>query len=120
MTKTGTPGYGVLLTAEQILAAEDIKYVEVEVPEWGGMVRLKTLSGEEAAEFLSDEFQKDKKNASVRVLIMSAVKEDGTLMFTVDEIVKLRKKSLRAINRLQDAALKLNGLKEEDKEVKKD
>jgi hypothetical protein len=32
------------LKREQILKANDIKTIEVEVPEWGGTVRLRTMS----------------------------------------------------------------------------
>ena len=33
------------LTAETILNAEDFRYEDVECPEWGGTVRVRSLSG---------------------------------------------------------------------------
>jgi hypothetical protein len=105
-----------LLTAEEIFAAEDIETVDVEVPEWKGkdgkpgIVRLRTLSGEEASKFV----QTDQQNGAVRVLFLSAVKEDGTPLFEDEaSLEKLRRKSLKAIVRLQKEALRINGLSPE-------
>lgn len=101
------------LSAEEILAVEDIKIAEVDVPEWGGVVRLRPMSGEEAEQFVSI-VSKDKTGAAIKVVAMCAVKEDGlTRLFTEEQVGLLKKKALRAIMRLQKKAMEINGLNEE-------
>jgi hypothetical protein len=97
------------LSAEDIFGAEDIKTVEVEVPEWGGIVRLRMMSGEEAAQF-SRMVEKDKGNANLKVLAMCAVNEAGDLLFTEEDVERLKKKSLAAIARLAKEAMRINGV----------
>lgn len=105
-------------TAQDILDADDYKEVEVEVPEWGAdkVVRLRTLTAEEMTDFV-DAAGKDKGNSSVRVLMMSAIGDDGQNLFpwgndveTNKMIARLKKKSMRALMRVQSAAVELNGL----------
>ena len=36
---------GKFLTADEIFEADDTKYDEVECPEWGGTVRLRSIKG---------------------------------------------------------------------------
>jgi len=108
------------LTAMEILEVKDIEIVEVDVPEWGGIVRLRSLSGEEAAKFY-EMFQADKTQASLKILALSAVDEGGNCLFSNEQIGDLKKKSLRAILRLQKEALRINGMTEDaEKQAKND
>ena len=108
------------LTAEDILAVKDIVTVEVDVPEWGGIVRLRSMSGEEAVTYV-EMLAKDKSSAAVKAVLMCAVKEDGTRLFTEEQLSVLKQKSLRAINRIQNVALEINGLRDEEaKKTKND
>jgi len=108
------------LTAGEILSAQDIETVDVEVPEWGGTVRLKSLSGEEASRF-GEMFEKDKTGASLKILALSAVNEEGERLFSDTEVAQLKRKSLRAILKLQKEALRINGLTDdEEKKTKND
>jgi hypothetical protein len=116
---TDTPKY---LTAADVLAAEDIQVVDVPVPEWGGVVRLRALSGHEAIRF-ANLVRDDASPASsaVRIVALCAVDAEGKSLFTDEQVEALKAKSLKAINRLQTVALKLNGLDEEEgKAAKKD
>ncbi len=102
------------LTAEDILAAEDIETVDVHVPEWNGTVKLRSLSGEEAARFVESFPPGERQTASaVNIVALCAIKEDGTPLFTQKQVEELKKKSLRAIMRLQKETLRINGLSEE-------
>lgn len=96
------------LTADEILAAEDVKTVEVDVPEWGGTVRLRSLSGEDAVRFV--ESQGNQVGSAMNIVGLCAVKDDGTPLFTLEQWELIKKKSLRAIFRLQKVALEINGL----------
>ena len=116
MPKEGVVDEKKFLTAAEILEADDLKIVEVDVPEWGGVVRLRPMSAEEVIAF--NEVNKDasKKHAAVRVTATCLVNEDGTPMFTQAQIDKLSKKSLAAFMKIQRVAMKINGL--DDKEIK--
>lgn len=100
------------LSAEDILGADDLKSQEVEVPEWGGVVRLRPMSGEEALK-LVELSGTDRTGAALRVVALCAVKEDGSRLFTDEQIVALRAKSAAALLRLQKKAMELNSLVEE-------
>lgn len=97
------------LTAEEILSSVDAQYCEIDCPEWGGAVRLRSLSAEEALHF-AETAKKDEKNGAAMLVVMSAVDDQGKQLFTFENITAIRRKSMRVINRLQTAALKLNGL----------
>ena len=99
------------LGRDDILKSEDIEYRYVDVPEWGGRLRIRSMTAAQAAEF-SEQQEKGLKNneAAVVLIRMSAVDESDELLFTNEDIKRLRKKSLRPIVRIQDAALELNGL----------
>jgi len=107
--KEMSPTKRALLTRNAILSVVDQQTEDVEVPEWGGVVRLRTLTAAEAIKF-SEGVKKGDDNAAIRILMMSAVNEDGTPMLLEEDIPELRKKSLKTIFRLQKAALRLNGL----------
>ena len=102
------------LSAEEILAAEDIETVDVYIPEWDTLVRLRSLSGLEAEKFVAAFPPGERQTASaVNIVALCAIKEDGTPLFTKEQVVELKQKSLRAIMRLQKETLRINGLSEE-------
>lgn len=97
------------LTAEEILAADDLQTVEVDVPEWGGTVRLRSLTGQDAVSF-AEQIKDNKKNSGIKVVARCAVKEDGTPLFTEEQVEALTTKNQKALIRVQREALKLLGL----------
>ncbi len=112
------------LSAEDILSSEDITTLDLEIPEWPkngrpGVVRLKTMTGAEAVKF--EKVMKGPQRDLGTPLLISAcaVKQDGTPLFTSDQVAKLQQKSVRVFNRLQKAALELNGFTKEAEEVAK-
>lgn len=100
------------LSAAAILAAEDRPIVDVDVPEWGGEVALRAMSAAAAIDFLEETQTGNAKKTDgmVKIIQQCAVDESGRALFTVEDLEKLREKSLPVLLRLQDAALKLNGL----------
>jgi hypothetical protein len=109
-----------LLTKAAIIAAPDIQTKDIDVPEWGGMVRLKGLTGTERDEFEDGLFvdvvvngkterKQDTKNIRAKVVAAALVDENGVQMFGQDEIAELGKKSAAALQRCFDAAQALNG-----------
>lgn len=103
-----------LLDKAAILAANDIRTEDVAVPEWGGTVRVKVLSGTErnawGASLLGEDGKYDAKRYSVRLVAAAVVGEDGAPIFTDEDVPALAAKSGAALARVQAAAERLNGL----------
>ena len=108
-----------LLSMDEIVAAEDIQYVEVEVPEWKGTVRFGTLDAGELIDFIEANDGPAKRNAGLRLLIKSLVDEAGNRIGTEKNLEFFKKKSARVCSRLIDDVLKLNGLDAKGKDVPK-
>lgn len=110
-----------LLTKGDIIAAQDLKSEDVEVPEWGGTVRVQEMSG-----FARDQYDasliayreaiaKGEPVPSVRSALCAAaiVDVDGNLVFTTKaDIEALGKKNAAGLNRVFDAAARLNRMGE--------
>jgi hypothetical protein len=110
-----------LLTKEQILKHEDLKSEIVPVPEWGGEVRVCTMSG-----FARDRFEAgitgksggaNMSNIRAKLAAATIVDEEGNLLFDEADIAKLGKKSCAALDRVFEAAQKLNLITNDDVEV---
>jgi hypothetical protein len=97
------------LTKEAILAAKDIATQVVPVPEWGGSVTLKALSGKERDEFETFTFnRKDAKETKGYVadeivafgLSLAMIGPDGKRLFTPAEVTALNTKNGQVLRRL--------------------
>jgi hypothetical protein len=112
-----------LLSADEILDVNDVEYVDVEVPEWKGTVRLQTMSADDAIKFTDLMSAPDKrKSAMVRIVALCAVNEAGERLFPdgpeqQGKMERLRKKNVKAFMRLQIEALRLNGFADDAKKV---
>ena len=102
------------LTREAIIAAQDRKFVEVDVPEWGGTVRLRSLDAEQALhqETVIAKRQKGdaKANPLASMLSASIVDGAGAPLFTEKDMHELGKKNPGVLIRLVKAANDLNQL----------
>jgi hypothetical protein len=112
-----------LLSREEILGADDLKTVDLYVPEWGGEVRLRTLTGEERdkfeASFTVQRGNKTKQNAAnfrARLVSMCIVNEKGQRLFSPADINALGRKSVSALQRVFNKCNEMNGLSDEDVE----
>jgi len=101
-----------LLSAAQIIAAEDLSHEDLEISEWGGTIRLQQMTAEE-----SIAFTKELKEVNATygydvgmflMLIHSARDLKGNRIFTVDDLPALKKKSIAVLMHLQRKALALN------------
>lgn len=107
------------LSRDAILAADDIKTEEVQVPEWGGTVFIKGMTGEERDEFEALNQRNGEPNflnLRARLLVRVIVNETGTRIFTDQDAVALGKKSSGALNRLWDVVGELNGTSDKAQE----
>jgi len=102
-----------VLTKEDILATE-VETKVVEVPEWGGSVRIKVMSGVERDQF--DKWLASKPEDSamegmkVRICALCLVDENGERMFEDADIEVLAKKSGAALSRIFMIAQEMNYL----------
>lgn len=103
-----------ILNRDAILAASDLTTVDVDVPEWGGIVRLRVMTGAERDSFSSSligpDGQPDPEGYRVKLIARCAIGEDGARLFTDGEVALLQGKSAAALDRLFDAAEKLNAV----------
>lgn len=112
-----------LLSKEQILTANDLTHEDIEVPEWGGRVRVRMMTGTERDQFEEEVFQvkgkdvrQNLKNFRTRLLVRTIINEDGSRMFTDKEIEILGQKAARPIDTVFAAAQRINGMGAKDVE----
>jgi hypothetical protein len=109
-----------MLTKDDVLKSDDLKREIVKVPEWGGDILIKTISGTDKDKYemsIIDAKGNMKPNIRAKLLIASCINEDGSLMFTERDIVHLGQKSAIALDRVFAAAQKLNAVNEADVEA---
>lgn len=112
-----------LLSREQILEANDLTFEDVDVPEWGGAVRVMALTGWERDKFESAMVTGRGKNRTTnmdnlraKMAAAALVDEAGARLFTESDVRVLGKKSAAALDRVFDVARRLSGLTQEDSE----
>lgn len=109
----------MLLTKEQILTAEDLPFEDVSVPEWGGEVRVRTMTGAAKDAFEESVLLNGKPNYGnfrAKLLSKTIVDDGGNLQFTEAEVEALGGKSSKAIDRVYKVAKRLNAISSEDQE----
>lgn len=111
-----------MLTKETILTADDLPRVKVVVPEWGGLeVYVRTMTGAERDRWEIETVparQKAKDHTNIRAMIaaLTLCDEHGNLLFTQDDVEALGRKSAAALDRVVEAASKLNRFTDKDVE----
>ena len=110
-----------MLTKEQILQADDLPREEVDVPEWGGTVFVRTMTGAERddweMETYSGEGTVNRANVRARLCARCMVDDQGARLFTDKEADKLGAKSGAALDRVFQIARELNGLSAKEVET---
>lgn len=110
------------LTREQIIGADDRNTEDVPVQEWGGTVKVQSLSGTERdayeaglVELKGDGSRKfTLQNARARLVSLSVVGEDGKRLFSEADVATLGDKSAVALERVCAVAMRLSGLTDAD------
>lgn len=111
----------MLLTHAEIMGANDLVSEIVPVPEWGGDVRVRTLTGAERDAFEMAVFtmrQKAGTAINIRALLVAlcVVDDEGKRLFSERDAVQLGAKSAKALDRVFSVAQRLNGLTTADVE----
>ncbi|MBI5964940.1 MAG: hypothetical protein HY863_15785 [Chloroflexi bacterium] len=118
-----------LLSKSSILAAQDLPFENVDVPEWGGTVRVIGLNAKDAQRYssrlvvinpLDGKVQKLKLDTVMTdLLVRTIVDENNDPLFSEDDIEALGKKSAQVLTRLFEVAQRLSGLGDSSaKEIK--
>lgn len=107
-----------MLTREQILATTDLRTETVEVPEWGGAIRIREMSARRRSEFEKLAAEQGDDYAVAWLVAESCVDEAGQRVFTQEDLEALREKSAAALLRVFHAAAQINNLGNLDQQVK--
>lgn len=102
-----------LLNRQQILDASDRRFIEVDVPEWGGTVRVGQLTAIERDRWDTETYVDGKANLigmRARLCALCAVDENNQPLFTEADVEALSLKSAASVNVVWKAAAQLNGL----------
>lgn len=105
----------VCLTREQILATA-VKREYVEVPEWGGGVYVREMTGAEIDEWELQVSVTGRENVRAVTLVRCLVDESGARLFEDGDAVELGKRSGPALRRLGEAFRRLNKTGESEQE----
>ena len=111
------------LSKAEILAQDDLKYEDVEIPEWGGAwVRVRTLNASERDHFEAGTIQRNGRTMTTNMehirarlcLLCLVDPETGDRLFSEEDTFPLGGKSAAALDRIFTVAQRLNGMREED------
>jgi hypothetical protein len=110
-----------LLTLDAILAADQLKFEDVAVPEWGGTVRVRAMTGAERDAIGAALADKTKSADfgplyAAHVAATCMVGEDGKALFGIDKVAAIRERSSIALDRVYEVAMRLNSASVEDVE----
>ena len=112
-----------MLTKDQILKANDLVTQEVDVPEWGGVVTVKGMTGTERDSFeqaiietKGNSTKANLANIRARLCALTMVDDKGERLFADSEMRMLGNKSAKALDKVFAVAQKLNGMSPDDVE----
>lgn len=106
-----------ILNKDAILKADDLKKEIVSVPEWGGEVIISAMTGyarDAWEQHLVESKEGALANIRARLVVATAVDEQGNRLFTEQDVKALGEKSVAALERCVKVAQKLNRLTQSD------
>lgn len=117
---------GKLLTMEDILNVDDTVFEDIEIPEWGGTVRLQAMTLAERTRY-EMAFQRVKEDVGdvdalehlrANLIARTLVDEKGNNLFNYNKIAELKKlgnRSAAVTERIFDWAMQANALSDTKK-----
>ncbi|MDE2103669.1 MAG: hypothetical protein KGL39_40905 [Patescibacteria group bacterium] len=104
----------MLLTKAAILESHDLQLETIEVPEWGGVVNVRVMSGLERdrwdGRLLDIDKTKSYDNLRATLVAVTVCDSSGKRLFDDADIAALGNKSAAALSRVYEAALRVNAL----------
>lgn len=112
------------LSRDAVFSATDFTWEDVEVPEWGGIVRVRSLSGKERDEYVTQMYAQNSKgkvranltNLTARLVVLCCIDEQNNQLFEPEDVHALGRRNAAALARIFDVAQRLSGLTDEDVE----
>jgi hypothetical protein len=98
---------------KRLLNANDIKVEAIDIPAWGGTYYLRVISGKAREQFEEAYSQEKMKNFRLRFLVLTLCDEEGKPILADSDMDALGERSSVEINRVFDAAWKLNAFTQE-------
>jgi len=110
------------LSIEEVLAKEDLPLIEVQIPQWGGSVWVRTMRADERS-VMEDEHTASRNGDAVksgmfrkRLLGRTLANEDGSDWLSPQQLDQLMTKNAAAVELIVEAALNQNGFGRKDVE----
>jgi hypothetical protein len=111
------------LKRDAVFAALDLKTERIDVPEWGGTLLMRGMTGAQRDSFdqssVSIGVEHGLENFRARLLVACAVDEQGAALFSEADIATLSAKSGAVLDRLARIARRLSGLGAEEEAAAK-
>ena len=111
----------MILTKEIIVKADDVKKELLNVPDWGGVVYVRGMTGADRDKFEASIVQtrgKDQTlnmvNIRAKLASMTICDEKGNRIFSEADVKDLSNKSAHALQRIFVVAQKLSGIGDDD------
>lgn len=99
-----------MLDRESILNVDDRPTRVVQVPEWGGEVRVRSMSGAARDEVDAAFLAGDPRGVKALVVALTACDESGALLFTREDVEALQEKNAVALERVFEAGWEVSGM----------
>ncbi len=115
-----------VLTAADILGADDLPIKELDVKEWGGKIFVQTLGGTEIAawQMAVKERSEDGVQSAEDVMfvfssliVKTVVNEEGGRLFKDDHAERLAAKNPNVLRRVYEVAARMNGVSVDGEET---
>lgn len=111
----------MLLTRNQILDVDDLKFEDVEVPLWKGTVRVRALTAKERDQFETEsqlsktqDIEVTQRNLRARLVVKCLIDDKGNRLFTDEEAEALGNKHSAVVNQLFWVARRLSAFTEKE------
>jgi hypothetical protein len=105
-----------MLSAIDILSVDDLAREEMDVPEWGGKICVREMTGTELAEWqrIAQDPEREDVDAVVALAMFTVCDSEGNRLFDMNTFDALKQKSIQVILQIQEVALRVNRLTEQD------
>ena len=100
------------LSREAILKVDDLKREEMEIPEWGGTIMVRSLKGSERDKWAKEAIDdKGKPKENINALLIYYACEEPR--FEREDIDTLREKNVAVVERIVNKIMSLSGISAE-------
>jgi hypothetical protein len=109
-----------ILNRDAIRNKKDVQIKRLEIPEWDGVVYIRSISGRERDDIeciFADENQElseKLRNMRARMAVLSVCDNEGNRLFTLQDMEWLGEKNANALNKIFTEARALSGFSKSD------